>query len=141
MRERLFCGDEWTTPITLFNELNEAYKFDLDPCCLRSTAKCKRFFTVNDDGLLQSWSGSRVFVNPPYSRGNIDKWLAKCVKEQKAAAIIVALIPSDTSTNWFHKYVLPFAEIKFLKGRVDFVSPNGSKTFRPRFGCIVAVYR
>lgn len=136
-----FDGDEWCTPDSVFNPLNKEFQFTLDPCCKKETARAGMFYTPHENGLIQNWSNHSVFCNPPYSRNNINKWLQKCVDEQKAAAVIVALIPSDTSTKWFHEFVLPFAKIRFIKGRVLFVSPDRTIFFRPRFGCLIAIYR
>ena len=43
--------NEWSTPQEFFDQLNEEYRFTLDPCCTRETAKCDHFFTKEDDGL------------------------------------------------------------------------------------------
>lgn len=135
-----FDGDEYCTPDWLFNDLNRKWNFTLDPCCLPNTARAEKFFTPSDNGLIQSWAGEIVFCNPPYSRYQIPKWVKKC-SEESAAAVIVALLPSDTSCRWFHDWVYPFAQLEFIKGRVPFHNPyDRSQTFRPRFGSLIAVY-
>lgn len=48
---------DWTTPQDFFDELDKEFHFTLDPCALPETAKCKAFFTPEDDGLKQSWGG------------------------------------------------------------------------------------
>ena len=58
-------NDEWATPQDVFNKLNAEFSFDLDPCATAANAKCLRYFTEEDDGLVQPWTG-RVFANPPY---------------------------------------------------------------------------
>jgi site-specific DNA-methyltransferase (adenine-specific) len=112
--------DKWETPDKIFNELNDKYKFSLDPCCEIHTAKCKKYYTEKENGLLQNWSGERVFVNPPYSRGNIELWMQKCYEESLKGIVIIALIPVSTSSKWFHEYVLDNADLKFYKGRIRF---------------------
>jgi len=129
--------DLWETPDHIFNELNKEFGFTLDPCCEIETAKCKRFFTPQDDGLEQSWADERVFINPPYSRGNIDRWMAKCFVESYRAELIVSLIPVSTSSAWFHKFVLGSAELRFLKGRIRF---KGAPFTAP-FSSMLAIYR
>ena len=49
--------DEWATPQWLFNSLNKEFGFTLDPCALPSNAKCEKYFTPQDNGLLQDWGG------------------------------------------------------------------------------------
>ena len=49
--------NEWATPQWLFDELKEQYGFTLDPCATNENAKCAKFYTQEDDGLLQDWGG------------------------------------------------------------------------------------
>lgn len=55
---------DWTTPQDFFDELDKEFHFTLDPCALSETAKCKAFFTPDDDGLKQSWGGASGFLQP-----------------------------------------------------------------------------
>ena len=50
-------SDEWETPDWLFQEYDAMYDFDLDVCATPENAKCKRFFTKEDDGLSREWGG------------------------------------------------------------------------------------
>lgn len=50
-------SDEWSTPQDLFDKLNEEFKFTLDPCATAENAKCKKYFTAEQNGLLQDWGG------------------------------------------------------------------------------------
>jgi len=60
--------DEWATPDDLFNRLNSEFRFNLDACATSDNAKCDDFFTKEQNGLIQSWAGRRVWCNPPYGR-------------------------------------------------------------------------
>ena len=51
-------SEVWATPQDFFDRLNEEFRFTLDPCALPENAKCKRFYTPEQDGLAQSWGGS-----------------------------------------------------------------------------------
>jgi len=128
--------DLWETPAKLFNTLNAEFHFTLDPCCMPETAKCKEYFTPAEDGLKQSWSGHVVYVNPPYSRGNIDKWVRKCYEESRNGPTVVALLPVSTSSSWFHDWVWGKAEIRFIKRRVRFVGAP----FTAPFSSMIAIY-
>ena len=54
--------NEWATPQWLFDELDKEFNFTLDPCCTHENAKCKRHFTIEEDGLQQSWGGNQYSV-------------------------------------------------------------------------------
>jgi phage N-6-adenine-methyltransferase len=113
--------DLWETPIDLFIQLDSEFKFTLDPCCEEHTARCTKFYTYEQNGLVQDWEGETVFCNPPYSRGNIDVWMYKCFKESlKPRTKVVALVPVSTSSKWFHEFVLGKSDIRYIKGRVRF---------------------
>lgn len=112
--------DLWETPDHIFKPLNRMFQFNLDPCCTEDTAKCVRIFTPDTNGLIQSWAGYNVFVNPPYSRGNIDLWVEKCFKEAGGITNVVALLPVSTSADWYQKYVLGNT-IYWVNKRIKFV--------------------
>lgn len=52
---------DWATPQDLFDELNEEFHFNLDPCANAENHKCERYFTEEDNGLLQEWGGDLPF--------------------------------------------------------------------------------
>ena len=69
-KKRAFSSkkDEWETPKYIYDKLNQEFNFTLDPCASKENAKCDKFYTKEDDGLKQDWSGETVFMNPPYGR-------------------------------------------------------------------------
>lgn len=120
----------WTTPRSLFDEYDRKFHFTLDPCCMVESALCKTFFTPEQDGLKQSWQGHRVFMNPPYGRGLLDKWCCKAVEEcLKGNCLIVGLLPASTGSKWWHKWIEGYATVRFLKGRVHFGGCKNSPPF------------
>ena len=118
--------DQWETPQEFFDELNKEFYFTLDPCADDFNHKCKKYFTKEDDGLIQDWTGERVFCNPPYGR-EIGKWVEKCSKENCEVAVM--LIPARTDTKWFHDYIYNKAEIRFIKGRLKFGQSRNAAPF------------
>lgn len=68
--------DQWATPQYFFDKLDEEFHFTLDPCSTHENAKCKKHYTIEDDGLKQDWSGETVFCNPPYGK-EMPKWIKK----------------------------------------------------------------
>jgi site-specific DNA-methyltransferase (adenine-specific) len=117
---------EWSTQQNLYDELNKKYKFTLDPCCTKENAKCKKFYTKKENGLVQSWKGERVFMNPPYGRV-IGQWIKKAVESE--AKFVVCLLPARTDTKWFHDYLYKKHEIHFIKGRLKFGGCKNSAPF------------
>jgi phage N-6-adenine-methyltransferase len=129
--------DLWATPSVVYDPLNKEFQFTLDPCCVHNTAKCNKYYTPLEDGLKQDWGGEVVFCNPPYSRGNIDKWAKKCYEEsRKPNTIVVALFPVSTSAEWFHKWVWQKAELRFIRRRIRFVGAP----FTAPFSSVIAIY-
>lgn len=51
-------SDEWATPQNLFDELNNEFNFDLDPCATEDNHKTPRYFDRNTNGLSQKWGGA-----------------------------------------------------------------------------------
>lgn len=121
-------SNEWTTPKELFDMLDSEFGFTLDPCCTHESAKCDKYYTIDTDGLSQDWSKDVVFMNPPYGR-EIGKWVEKAYRECLNGAVVVCLIPSRTDTKYWHKYIFPNAEIRFMKGRICFGDGKGSSPF------------
>ncbi len=135
--------DERSTPDKLFLPLNEEFHFTLDPCSTHENTKCAKHYTIEENGLLQSWRDEIVFMNPPYS--NILRWLGKATHECELYRItIVCILPCDTSTRWFHKYIwnrfhhdtYGNVNLRFPKGRFRF----GKYTTVPMFATIIVVF-
>lgn len=57
------------TPQNFFNWLNSIFRFDLDVCALPENAKCEKYYTPEDDGLSQKWSGGGM-VQSSVWKGN-----------------------------------------------------------------------
>lgn len=129
---------EWHTPPDLFATLDAEFNFTLDPCSTHENAKCAKHFTVEDDGLAQTWAPERVFMNPPYGRA-IARWMEKAYTESLRGATVVCLVPSRTDTRWWHDYAMK-GETRFLRGRVYFTGGNGAGDRAP-FPSAVVVFR
>jgi hypothetical protein len=87
---------------------------------------------------VQPWTG-RVWCNPPYGR-EIGQWVAKAVGSTvvvPTAELVVMLLPARTDTRWWHSYVIPFGQPRFIKGRLKF---GGAKNSAP-FPSAVVVFR
>lgn len=130
-------NEVWATPQDFYDKLNDEFKFNLDPCATYENAKCSKYFTIDDDGLIQNWKGYTVFCNPPYGRKIYD-WVKKCSEESKKDnTTVVMLIPARTDTRYFHEFIYHKAkEIRFIKGRLKF---GNSKNCAP-FPSMVVIF-
>jgi len=112
--------EDWETPPPVFAEYDQEFHFTLDVCATTSNAKCARFFSPEEDGLMQAWGAGVCWMNPPYGR-NIGRWLEKAYCSALAGATVVALVPSRTGTAWWHAWIVGKAEVRLRQGRITFV--------------------
>ena len=132
-------SDEWETPQEIFHPLHAEFAFTLDVAAFPHNAKCERFFSPAQDGLKQQWQGV-CWMNPPYGLAPRE-WIRKAHESALAGATVVCLVPARTDARWWHDYVIPHAEIRFIRGRIRFGnSPNSAPfpsavvVFRPNAG-------
>jgi phage N-6-adenine-methyltransferase len=143
--------DERATPPELFASFDRRFHFTVDACALPHNAKCERFYTPDDDGLVQDWAGERVWCNPPYS--SIEPWVEKAHFEWSngpGAELIAMLLPANrTEQGWWQDHVEPYRDrggylrVEFLAKRLRFLAP-GAKALgsdeRPPFGCALLIF-
>ena len=132
------ASGEWATPQDFFEKLNDEFHFTLDPCANDQNHKCDRYYTAEQDGLKQDWSGERVFCNPPYGR-DVSKWVRKCFEEvyNGKCRLAVMLLHARTDTRWFHDYIYHKAEVRFVRGRLKF----GDVSQPAPFPSMVVIFR
>lgn len=97
----------------------------LDPCTEPDNpCGALRFYTAEDDGLVQPWDDDSIYVNPPYARAR-EPWVEKCI-EAGVGSRVVLLIPAATDTRIFQRAMASAHEIVFIRGRVKFgvLRPN-----------------
>lgn len=129
--------DEWATPQSFFDSVAAEFgPFDLDTCATPENAKCRDFYTLDENGLEHEWK-ARNWCNPPYSK--IKEWVRKARREQLKGNMTVMLIPSRTDTAIFHEsiYKQPNVEIRFIRGRLKF---GGAKNSAPFPSMLVIFY-
>lgn len=139
--------DRATTP-EVFDPLNARFHFTVDVAAARHNAKCARYFTIDDDGLAQSWAGETVWCNPPYS--DIRPWVEKAWRERNATTVM--LLPANrTEQGWWQDLIEPHRDVtgsrirvEFLRGRLRFLKPGQAEigpNERPPFGCCLVVFK
>ncbi|BFH15856.1 phage N-6-adenine-methyltransferase [Paenibacillus melissococcoides] len=119
MNEALFSSkrDDWGTPLWLYAQLNEAFRFTVDVCANAGNHKHPNYFDIDADGLAQPWEGV-CWMNPPYGRA-VAAWMNKAAKEAQNGATVVGLVAARTDTRWFQDFAT-LGHIFFLKGRLTF---------------------
>lgn len=141
------ANDNWMTPPWVYKPLGP---FDLDAAATRENTIAPRFITAEDDAFTCDWTkfaphGSSVWCNPPYSKeaGPLSSWIDLFVSWAEFYDII-ALLPADTSTKWFHKVWDNDQEGFmcrrgiFLERRVRHIDPiTGKPGGSPKFGSLL----
>jgi site-specific DNA-methyltransferase (adenine-specific) len=106
---RKHTSDHWQTPDKIYKQLDDEFHFDFDPCPLHA----------DFDGLAIKW-GKRNYVNPPYTKTEKEKFIRKAYLESLNGNLSVMLLPVSTSSYIFHEVIKPYAEVRFVKGRLSF---------------------
>lgn len=114
---------DWNTPKSLFDKLNQEFNFDFDLAASEENALCPKFYTQKEDGLKQNWDGV-CWLNPPYGdkSSKMVDWIKKAYNDSQnnPNLTVVMLIPARTNTKWFHSYCLKSSEVRFILGRPKF---------------------
>lgn len=130
----------WRTPPALYIGLDREFAFTLDVAADDGNAVCDRYFTTATDALGQSWAGEVVFCNPPYGR-ELERWVEKAFTEaSEYGATVVMLLPARTGNRWFHRWCLPHAEVRFIRGRINFTLGGAGRSRAP-FDSMVVIFR
>lgn len=129
-------GRHWATPPEVFEPLHEEFKFTLDACATPENAKLPRYYTEEQNGLEQSWAGERVFMNPPYGR-EIYPWTRKA---RDSGVLVVGLLPASCDLAWWHEDVVGRAEVRYIRGRVRFLT-DGPYRASGFFASVIVVWR
>ena len=132
--------DDWETPRELFESLDAEFHFTLDAASSDANALCEKHFTIEDDGLKQSWQGETVWCNPPYGR-QIRKWIQKADDEAKNGTTTVMLIPARTDTKWFRDFVYGKYEIRFIRGRLYYCVGGVPYKWNAAFPSMLVIFK
>jgi hypothetical protein len=131
---------EHYTPANFVEAVRKALgDIDLDPAscaAAQEVVRAKEFFTAETDGLAQPWHG-RVFLNPPYHRDLIPRFVAKLVDEIGAGRVAAAIMLTNncTETDWFDVAFQACAGVCFTHGRIRFANPvDGDEVGSPPRG-------
>ena len=133
--------DCWMTPPNVIELVRQAMgSIDYDPAsnhvaqeyvkathyCIHPNEPVAKTPFCHVNGLAQNWDGN-VFCNPPYSRGNIDKFVGKFFDQWMSDAYIenpskqaIFLVNSQTDTAWYHDLLEMHPIVLLWRGRMKF---------------------
>lgn len=141
--------NSWRTEPRIFNALNREFDFAIDAAASAENHLCPIWFSQKIDALKQDWAkeippfykNKTVFVNPPYSRGFIKKFMQKAVEEKHKGVTTVMLVPATLDAQW-----LPIDEVSEIRiitgGRLSFYHPvTGKKVNGNTKGSMIVIFK
>jgi len=113
---------KWKTPIDLFNDLNEEFHFNFDP------ATPPVIGNYDENALTKRWmikeikTKLRVYLNPPYDRKLMERFIKKSYQEMKEGRIelVVFLLPLRATALRFLVKKTEKVEFRILEKRLMF---------------------
>lgn len=136
--------NDWWTPTELKSVLQAEFDFDLDAAASEANRICPRFISQEEDGLKTPWSGFNVWCNPPYGKAFnsfLPDWVKRGYEQHLEQQNTVAmLLPAYTDPKYWSEYVMKAHEIRFLKGRLQFLD-HGESKMSARFPSVIVVWK
>jgi len=132
--------NSWGTDPYVFAALNQEFDFSLDAAASFDNYLVPEFLNEKDNALivdwkqhiLTMWSGIKdivpltVFVNPPYGKGYIKKFMQKAIIEKAKGVTTVMLVPATLDAQWLPLNAI--SEIRIITGgRLSFMHPVSGK--------------
>lgn len=120
---------EWYTPAEYIEAARRVMGgIDTDPASCEtanSVVQADTYYTLDDDGLLQTWTGN-VWLNPPYNMPWIERFIDKAIETYLSDAnrSVMVLTNNSTDTGWFHR-LLSLGSVCLTRGRIRFWSIGG----------------
>lgn len=98
--------------------------FDLDPCAatVRPWDCAVTNIVEAENGLDLEWHG-RVWLNPPFDRYQVGRWIERLANHGNG----LALVHARTETEWFRPIWRHASHVLFLYDRLKFIRPDGTE--------------
>ena len=122
-------NDENYTPLAIVAPFRDLVGgvFDLDPfSCLRANQniQASTYWIKADDAFARDWTPyQRKWVNPPYSKGNIERAVENVLSYAHIGHSFL-LVNSNTSSNWFLDAQNYSTAYLTFNHRIPFLNPN-----------------
>jgi len=130
---------DWFTPPEIIEAARTAMGgIDLDPCSdpipqrwIRATIA----YTAADDGLSRRWAG-RVWMNPPYAAGLVDRFVDHLLDSEDVTAAVV-LTNNATETRWGQRLLAAANAFCLVAGRVRYWADASGPAHSPLQGQMI----
>ena len=101
------------TPTGIWEDLTDEFDFTLDACASDENHLLPKYYTKEDDCLIQDWTGETVYCHPMFD-SKIGKYVEKAYNSK---CLTVMLLPASTHTRYFHRFIYhnPRCEYRFLE--------------------------
>lgn len=130
-------NDHWETPDYIKEDIRKEFGEFFDPCPIRHD--------------LSKWNGLEIdwkevnFVNPPYNNKDKVAFIKKAYFESLKGRTSILIIPVSTELPVFHEVILPYGEIRFIRGRVRFKGYNSKGIYTEKgtgqSGSMLVIFR
>ena len=117
-RGSLEKSDEHYTPKWLFDQMGIRFDLDVAAPIGGSHVPADKYYTQEDDGLVQPWIGN-VWMNPPFSKPS--PWVEKFITNGNGVALLVV-----SRSMWFRNIWESADAIVPTPANFKFERPDGS---------------
>jgi hypothetical protein len=121
---------DWHTPESILKLVKDVFDgtIDLDVCSdakAQETVNATKYFTAEDNGLLQPWNARRIWCNFPGGRGESTRWFQKAQQQFQNNTTIEAIMMCIFSIEALPLNPEMFDHtLVFLRKRIPFVRWN-----------------
>ena len=124
-------NNEWYTPKAVIDLARTLMGgIELDPASTaiaNQTVRADRYYTAEQDGLRLDWTAETLWLNPPYERQLVERFVDKLCLASKAGTVGKAclLVNNATETAWGQKVLANADCVLFFNRRIRFHTREG----------------
>lgn len=124
--------DECYTPLDhmdLWRQVLGPIELDPASCEIANrTVQSSRYYTKADDGYMRSWACRTLFLNPPYTKNQVNRWVRRLRAAYADGHITEAaglLVNSAPGYGWWHELIQSMPVV-ILSQRLTFIQEDGT---------------